>query len=51
MADEPRKEDPQIPAEPEHAAGTDPRIDERDQSTDDVSAEEIDDDRFQATDN
>jgi len=51
MADEPRTEDPEIPAEPEHGADTDPRIDERDQSTEDVSAEVIDDDRFQATDN
>jgi hypothetical protein len=51
MADEPKTEDPEIPAEPEHAADTDPRIDERDQSTEDDSTEVIDDDRFQATDN
>ena len=50
MADEPRTEDPEIPAEPEQAADTDPRVDERDQSNED-SAEVIDDDRFQATDN
>jgi hypothetical protein len=50
MADDPKTEDPEIPAEPERAADTDPRVDERDQSTED-SPEVVDDDRFQATDN
>ena len=50
MADEPKTEDPEIPAGPEHA-DTDPRVDERDQSTEDGAPEVIDDDRFQATDN
>jgi hypothetical protein len=51
MADEPKTEDPEIPAEPEHAADTDPRADARNESTDEVSPDVIDDDRFQATDN
>ena len=52
MADEPKTEDPEIPAEPEHAVDTDPRADTRNQSTEDAPSEVIDDDdRFQATDN
>jgi hypothetical protein len=50
MADEPKTEDPEKPAEPA-AADTDPRVDERDQSTEDASPDVVDDDRFQATDN
>ena len=50
MADEPKTEDREIPAGPEHGADTDPRVDERDQSAQDAP-EVIDDDRFQATDN
>ena len=50
MADDPKTEDPEIPAGAEHA-DIDPRIDERDQSAEEVAPEVIDDDRFQATDN
>jgi hypothetical protein len=51
MADDPRTEDPETAAEPVPAADINPREDARDQSTEDVPAEVIDDDRFQATDN
>ena len=51
MADEPKTEDPEIPADRERAADTDPRAGERDQSTEGAGPEEVDDDRFQATDN
>jgi hypothetical protein len=51
MSDDPKTEDPEIPADPEQAADSDPRVDARNQSTEDASAEVIDDDRFQATDN
>ena len=51
MADEPRKEDPETPAEPVSDDEANPRVDTRNESTEDVSREVIDDDRFQATDN
>ena len=52
MADDPRPADPDTPNQPPAAEDSDPRVDERDKSsTEEVPAEEIDDDRFQATDN
>jgi hypothetical protein len=51
MADEPRREDPETPAEPAQVDDTDARAKTRNESTEDVEAEVIDDDRFQATDN
>ena len=51
MADDPKTEDPEIPADPEHAADTDPRAETRNQSTEEAAPDAIDDDRFQATDN
>ena len=51
MTDEPRREDPETPAEPVQVDDTDPRTEPRNESTGDVKPEVIDDDRFQATDN
>ena len=52
MADDPRQEDPDTATQPATAEDSDPRVDERGESPDeDVPAEVIDDDRFQATDN
>ena len=52
MADDPKPADPDTPNQPATAEDSDPRGDERDKSPDEeVPAEEIDDDRFQATDN
>ena len=51
VPDEPRREDPETPAEPAQVDDTATRAKARDESTEDVEAEAIDDDRFQATDN
>ena len=51
MADEPRREDPEMPAEPVEDDDTSQRAEDRSEPTDTVPPDVIDDDRFQATDN
>ena len=51
MADEPRRKDPEPPAEPVHVDDTDPAAESRNEPADDIPNEVVDDDRFQATDN
>jgi hypothetical protein len=51
MADEPRRETPETPAEPAQAGDIHPRAEADDKPDDEATTEVIDDDRFQATDN
>ena len=51
MADQPRRETPETPAEPAPVEERQPRADATDKPDDDGTTEVIDDDRFQATDN
>jgi hypothetical protein len=52
MADDPRPEDRDTANEPARTEAGEPRVDERGKSPDEeLPAEVIDDDRFQATDN
>jgi len=51
VPDEPRREDPETPAEPAQVDDTATRAKARDESTEGVEEEAIDDDRSQATDN
>jgi hypothetical protein len=51
MADEPRRKDPEPPAEPVHIDDTDPAAGSRNEPADETPPEVVDDDRFQATDN
>jgi hypothetical protein len=51
VADEPRREDPETPAEPAQVDDTEARAKAHNESTETVEPEVIDDDRFQATDN
>jgi hypothetical protein len=51
MADEPYRKDPEPPAEPAQFDDTDQPAGPRNEPTDDIPPEVVDDDRFQATDN
>ena len=51
MADEPHRKDPEPPAEPAHVDDPDRPGGPRNEPTDNIPPDVIDDDRFQATDN
>jgi hypothetical protein len=51
MADEPRRETPETPAEPGKAEDRPARGEAADKPDEEATTEVVDDDRFQATDN
>ena len=51
MANEPRRETPETPAEPGQVEDRHPRAEGADTPDEEATTEVIDDDRFQATDN